>query len=570
MANFYAEYPGSSGGGSGVSSLNSLTGALSLVAGTGISITPVGSNITIASTVASSGAAGLVQFSDGVGGFDSDSTFFFDIGTGSLGIGTNSPNVSLHIMGAVQSDLSVTDIGASSFIFEVDSDTTVDGSNTTIGINGVADATVQLGATNDKTLAGLNLVMTRGDGTDEGVLHEVDGVQSLLTINSDTAGLTDQAFGFSNISFSQKGTLTNLYDFFSQRVPSGPGVFTNHYGIYISADSVTPVKNWLSGRTKIGDSSATLSSISAGLEIGGTTSALLLSRMDTAARDALTAVNGMEIYNSDDDEFQAYQAGAWVPMISGSGGANTALSNLTSPTAINQDLLPVSDLGYNLGTLGFAWSSVVVANVNDNVNVTALDANGRRLLNTAGESKLAYESADVTLQSGLNGTSSSGNVNINTPNSTSTTGGIFMNTGVSATADSGEFFFYTQNVPGNSGPIAFQTGTAGQDTGGGPGPGTSGPFQVNTGSCDGSGKTGNIDLATGGANTGDSGDITLLTGFSAVNRGVVSIDALALNAPRHAADPVGAGITGGSIYYNTSINKLKMYNGSTWETITSA
>jgi len=32
----------------------------------------------------------------------------------------------------------------------------------------------------------------------------------------------------------------------------------------------------------------------------------------TAQRDALTAENGMIIYNSDDDEFQGYMVGAWV------------------------------------------------------------------------------------------------------------------------------------------------------------------------------------------------------------------------------------------------------------------
>ena len=48
---FYGSYPPSGGGsGSGVTSLNGLTGALTLVAGTGITITPSGSNITIAST----------------------------------------------------------------------------------------------------------------------------------------------------------------------------------------------------------------------------------------------------------------------------------------------------------------------------------------------------------------------------------------------------------------------------------------------------------------------------------------------------------------------------------------
>ena len=51
MANGYAKYSGIGGGsGGGVTSLNSLTGALTLVAGSGISITPSGSNITIAAT----------------------------------------------------------------------------------------------------------------------------------------------------------------------------------------------------------------------------------------------------------------------------------------------------------------------------------------------------------------------------------------------------------------------------------------------------------------------------------------------------------------------------------------
>lgn len=54
MANFTARYPGQGGGGSsgGVTSLNSETGDITLVAGTGIQITPSGQNITIASTSA--------------------------------------------------------------------------------------------------------------------------------------------------------------------------------------------------------------------------------------------------------------------------------------------------------------------------------------------------------------------------------------------------------------------------------------------------------------------------------------------------------------------------------------
>jgi hypothetical protein len=49
--NFYASYPvEAGGGGSGVSSVNGLTGAVILAAGTGISITPSGNTLTIANT----------------------------------------------------------------------------------------------------------------------------------------------------------------------------------------------------------------------------------------------------------------------------------------------------------------------------------------------------------------------------------------------------------------------------------------------------------------------------------------------------------------------------------------
>ena len=56
-------------------------------------------------------------------------------------------------------------------------------------------------------------------------------------------------------------------------------------------------------------------SVSAGIEISSPTRALLLSRMTTTARDALTAVNGMLLYNSTDDKFQGYEAGAWVNLV---------------------------------------------------------------------------------------------------------------------------------------------------------------------------------------------------------------------------------------------------------------
>lgn len=36
--------------------------------------------------------------------------------------------------------------------------------------------------------------------------------------------------------------------------------------------------------------------------------------LTTTERDALTAVNGMLVYNSSDNKFQGYENGAWVDM----------------------------------------------------------------------------------------------------------------------------------------------------------------------------------------------------------------------------------------------------------------
>jgi len=37
--------------------------------------------------------------------------------------------------------------------------------------------------------------------------------------------------------------------------------------------------------------------------------------MTTTQRDALTAVNGMLVYNSTTDKFQGYEAGSWQNLI---------------------------------------------------------------------------------------------------------------------------------------------------------------------------------------------------------------------------------------------------------------
>jgi hypothetical protein len=53
---------------------------------------------------------------------------------------------------------------------------------------------------------------------------------------------------------------------------------------------------------------------SATLEIAGTTGALLVPRLTTTERNALTAANGMIIYNTTDNQMQGRINGSWVAM----------------------------------------------------------------------------------------------------------------------------------------------------------------------------------------------------------------------------------------------------------------
>lgn len=50
------------------------------------------------------------------------------------------------------------------------------------------------------------------------------------------------------------------------------------------------------------------------LEVDGTTGGILFPRLTTTERDALTAVNGLMIYNTTTNKFQGYAGGAWVDL----------------------------------------------------------------------------------------------------------------------------------------------------------------------------------------------------------------------------------------------------------------
>jgi hypothetical protein len=101
-------------------------------------------------------------------------------------------------------------------------------------------------------------------------------------------------------------TVTNRY---ALKANAPAGTATNDYGVWVDGSSRI---NYFAGKVGVGTASP---ATSAGIELSSTTQSLLLSRMDTTQRDALTAVNGMVIYNSQTNKFQGYENGAWVNLV---------------------------------------------------------------------------------------------------------------------------------------------------------------------------------------------------------------------------------------------------------------
>ena len=86
---------------------------------------------------------------------------------------------------------------------------------------------------------------------------------------------------------------------------------TNQTGSLSLGNATNSISITSAGNVGIGTASP---AASAKLDIGGTTGALLVPRLTTTERNALTAVNGMIIYNTTDNQMQGRINGAWAAM----------------------------------------------------------------------------------------------------------------------------------------------------------------------------------------------------------------------------------------------------------------
>jgi hypothetical protein len=215
--------------------------------------------------------------------------------------------------------------------------------------------------------------------------------------------------------------------------------------------------------------------------------------------------NGDVIYNSTNTQFEKYENGTWSAFAS--AGSNSTLSNLTSPTAINQDLI------FN--------KSIALVKTGDKTGVAS-----EALSVLTGSTTTTGSSGSLTLGSGSSA-SASGVVSLTSGATTltgSTTGTVTIRSGNAGTGNT------------SSGAVTITTGTS-------TGTNVTGSLTLQTGSATGLAGSGNVTMNSGNVTTntsGSSGVVSISSGTSVAGAtgttGIVS-----LSSGNHASASTSAG-----------------------------
>ena len=157
---------------------------------------------------------------------------------------------------------------------------------------------------------GLPAVLSMGTGS---TVDNVAGAVFALSLDATaTGGTVDRVYLCRALALPNGITTVNKLYGYAMDLPFGdPGTVT--WGFYESPG----VHNYFQGDLLIGGTAGSddvVTNTSVALEIKSTTKAFLNARMTTTERDALTAVNGMQLYNTTTDKLQVYAAGSWVDL----------------------------------------------------------------------------------------------------------------------------------------------------------------------------------------------------------------------------------------------------------------
>ncbi len=136
--------------------------------------------------------------------------------------------------------------------------------------------------------------------------------------------------------------------------------------------------------------------VAAAFEIQSTSGSLLLPRLTTAQMNALTpVVNGMMIYNTDNNVVTAYENGVWVAVGSGGGGSVSQLNQGSNIVLTPNPITAVGTIALSPTLAGL--TSAVIGNISININPNTISSTTLLNINSSNTTNVNITGQIITL-----------------------------------------------------------------------------------------------------------------------------------------------------------------------------
>ncbi len=231
-----------------------------------------------------------------------DSTVVFNAATGLVAAAQVSGTFTGNVVGTTTGNhIGTVDGDLEGSVFSDDSTLIVDGNNKLINTNkittaGSADISIESNLSNISTMA---------------KIVSIDNESEIRLVRSSATDISASTASFGTVSFTREDT---------NGIRTSAIVLANKDSLYLMSD---PAGDFNSGNLSVTLSNGNLAvgsfaEATEKLEVYGNTTVtgfVQFGSLTTVERDALTAANGMVIYNTTDNKFQGYESGAWANLI---------------------------------------------------------------------------------------------------------------------------------------------------------------------------------------------------------------------------------------------------------------